>query len=111
MFHYISSVEDIAYSRTAMKALTRMPRPWAERIRDKGRAYAADPAALANNVKRLKGQAGLVRLRVGDWRIIMREGSGLSEAQCHRAYLLPPQGLAPRLPSLPSSSIGYESRP
>ena len=75
--HYISAVEDIAYSRTAMKALTRLPRPWAERIRDKVRAYAADPAALANNVKRLKGQAGLVRLRVGDWRIIMREGSGL----------------------------------
>lgn len=77
MLHYRSSVEDIAYSRTAMKALTRMPRPWAERIRDKVRAYAADPAALANNVKRLKGQAGLVRLRVGDWRIIMREGSVL----------------------------------
>ena len=55
----------------------RMPRPWAERIRDKVRAYAADPAALTNNVKRLKGQAGLVRLRVGDWRIIMREGSVL----------------------------------
>ena len=68
---------DIAYSRTALKALTRMPRPWAERIRDKIRAYAADPAALANNVRRLKGQDGLVRLRVGDWRIIMREGSVL----------------------------------
>lgn len=77
MLHYISAVGDIAYSRTALKALTRMPRPWAERIRDKVRAYAADPTALANNVKRLKGQAGLVRLRVGDWRIIMREGNVL----------------------------------
>ena len=73
-FRYIFSVGEIAYSRTALKALTRMPRNWAERIRDKIRAYAADPAAQANNVIRLKGQDGLVRLRVGDWRIIMREG-------------------------------------
>jgi len=35
-------------------------------------AYASDPAGLAENVKMLKGDhAGLVRLRVGDWRIIM----------------------------------------
>lgn len=77
VLNYISLVGDIAYSWTALKALTRMPRPWAERIRDKIRAYAANPVALANNVKRLKGQDRLVRLRVGDWRIIMREGSVL----------------------------------
>ena len=65
-------MREIAYSRTALKALTRMPRNWAERIRDKIRIYANDPAALANNVKRLKGQDGLVRLRVGDWRVVMR---------------------------------------
>ena len=66
---------EIAYSRTALKVLTRMPRNWAERIRDKIRAYADDPASQANNVRRLKGQGGLVRLRVGDWRILMRDGS------------------------------------
>ena len=54
-----------------------MPRPWVKRIRDKVRAYAADPATLDNNVRRLKGQDGLVRLRVEDSRIIMREGSVL----------------------------------
>ena len=46
-FDYISSVKDIAYSRTAQKALTRMPRNRAERIRSKLRAYATDPASQA----------------------------------------------------------------
>ena len=36
-------------------------------------SYADDPAAQANNVTRLRGQGGLVRLRVGDWRVIMRD--------------------------------------
>ena len=68
----------MAYSRTAQKALTRMPRNWATRIRDKIRAYAEDPAAQANNVTALKGQDGLIRLRVGDWRVIMRDESILT---------------------------------
>ena len=77
VLRYTSNVREIAYSRTALKALTRMPRNWAERIRDKIRIYADDPAALANNVKRLKSQDGLVRLRVGDWRVVMRDESVL----------------------------------
>ena len=68
----------MAYSRTAQKALTRMPRNWARRIRDKIRAYAEDPATQANNVTALQGQHGLIRLRVGDWRVIMRDGSVLT---------------------------------
>ena len=36
-------------------------------------AYAHDPASQSNNIVRLRGQDGLVRLRVGDWRIIMRD--------------------------------------
>ena len=63
----------VVYSRTAQKSLTRMPRNWARRIRDKIMAYADDPASQANNVTRLRGQGGLVRLRVGDWRVIMRD--------------------------------------
>ena len=35
--------------------------------------YAEDPAAQANNVRKLRGQDNLVRLRVGDWRVIMRD--------------------------------------
>ncbi len=39
--------------------------------------YAADPASQANNVKALQGREG-VRLRVGDWRVIMRDGEVLA---------------------------------
>lgn len=70
-------MRDIVYSRTAQKALVRMPRNWAGRVRDKIRAYAANPAAQTNNVTRLRGEDGLVRLRVGDWRVIMRDGTDL----------------------------------
>ena len=70
-------MREIVYSRTAQKTLTRMPRNWARRIRDKIRAYAADPVGQTNNVARLRGEHGLVRLRVGDWRIIMRDGTVL----------------------------------
>lgn len=44
----------------------------ADRILCKIEAYAADPAALANNVKALSGGSGL-RLRVGDYRVIFEE--------------------------------------
>ena len=62
-------MKEIVYSKTAQKALMRMPRNWAIRIRDKISAYAADPASQANNVKALQGMDGM--LRVGDWRIVM----------------------------------------
>ena len=70
-------MKDIAYSRTALTALTRMPRNTAQRIRDKIRAFADNPSSQANNVTRLKGDDGLVRLRVGDWRVVMRDESVL----------------------------------
>jgi mRNA interferase RelE/StbE len=44
------------------------------RIREKIRSFAEDPASQANNVKALRGFEGLIRLRVGDWRIIIRDG-------------------------------------
>jgi mRNA interferase RelE/StbE len=34
---------------------------------------AAEPEALANNVRALKGPGGLKRLRIGDWRVIYTE--------------------------------------
>lgn len=36
-------------------------------------AYANDPASQQNNVKSLKG-IDAIRLRVGDWRVIMQSG-------------------------------------
>ncbi len=50
-----------------------MPANTAARIRSKIEAYAADPASQANNVKALQGRTG-IRLRVGDWRVIMEDG-------------------------------------
>jgi mRNA interferase RelE/StbE len=58
---------------SAQKTLRRIDRSTAKRIRSKVRLLASDPAALANNVKVLKGGEGLMRLRVGDWRVIYTE--------------------------------------
>ena len=66
----------ILYRPPARKALRRMPKNTAQRIMSKIEAYATDPASQANNVAALKGRDG-VRLRVGDWRVIMIEGEVL----------------------------------
>ncbi len=50
-----------------------MPGNTSARIRTKVEAYATDPASQANNVKALQGRSGL-RLRVGNWRVIMEDG-------------------------------------
>lgn len=71
--HYTACMKPVTYTRSALKALRRMPRNTAERIMSKVDAYAADPASQANNVKPLKGREG-IRLRVGDWRVIMDDG-------------------------------------
>jgi len=69
-------VKPIIFRPAARRALTRMPRPTALRIVNKIEAYALDPASQANNVKALKGREG-IRLRVGDWRVIMLDGEVL----------------------------------
>ncbi len=53
--------------------LARIDRTTARRIRDKVELLARNPAALANNIKVMKGGLGLSRLRVGDWRVIYTE--------------------------------------
>lgn len=65
-------MKPVSYSRSAQKALQKIPRNVAQLIIAKINQYARDPSSLANNVKKLKGDfEGLIRLRVGDWRIIM----------------------------------------
>lgn len=66
-------MKEITYTSAAKKTLRRMPANTARIIVAKVKAYAADPEALANNVKALKGREG-IRLRVGDWRVIMKDG-------------------------------------
>ena len=60
----------IVYTRVAARALSRMPADTERLIRDKLRLYAADPGALTNNVKALKGEGHRYRLRIGDWRAV-----------------------------------------
>jgi mRNA interferase RelE/StbE len=69
-------VKKIAYSKSALKTLRRMSSVQSSRIRGKIALYADDPEALANNVKRLSGSP-YIRLRVGDWRIIMDDAGAI----------------------------------
>ena len=74
-------MKDIVYSRSAVRTLVRMPRNHADRIRNKVRAYARDSTSQANNVAHLRGTEGLLRLRSGDWRVIMRDDCRLEILQ------------------------------
>jgi mRNA interferase RelE/StbE len=67
------NVKRIAYSKDALKTLMWMPANVAKLIRSKIEQYAANPALLANNVKALRGEAGIFRLRVDDWRVLFNE--------------------------------------
>lgn len=62
--------KSVAYSRSALRVLRRMPANLSRRIMGKIDQCAADPKSQANNVKALKGSS-FIRLRVGDWRVIM----------------------------------------
>jgi mRNA interferase RelE/StbE len=66
-------MKTVTYSRDALKTLRRMPANVAANIRAKIAQYAADPASLANNVTLLKGEPGILRLRVGDWRVLFSQ--------------------------------------
>ena len=63
-------MKEIIYQPNAIKSLKKMPSKVVNRIVSKITAYAKDPATLANNTKSLKGTEA-IRLRVGDWRVIM----------------------------------------
>jgi mRNA interferase RelE/StbE len=66
-------MKQVEYARDAAKMLQRMDRATAQRITGKIRQYAEDPTSLANNVIIMKGEEGLRRMRVGDWRVIFTE--------------------------------------
>ena len=63
-------MKQISYTKSAIRVLRRMPVNTATLIRSKIQAYAHDPSSQANNVRSLKGREG-IRLRVGDWRVIL----------------------------------------
>jgi len=59
----------IVFTKQAHRALRKMPRNVANRIRRKLDELAADPYRSNNNVTKLQERPGY-RLRVGDWRVI-----------------------------------------
>ena len=65
-------MKSITYQTAALKTLRKMPANTAKRIVAKIEAYAADPASQVNNIKALKGEDA-IRLRGGDWRVVMVE--------------------------------------
>lgn len=69
-------MKPILYRPAARKALRRMPSNTARRIVSKIEAYAIEPGAQSANIKALKGRDG-IRLRIGDWRVIMIDGEVL----------------------------------
>lgn len=71
---YISMMKAVVYSKAALKTLHKIPNNTAKRIVGKIDAYAAAPESQANNVRALAGYDGIVRLRVGDWRVLMDNG-------------------------------------
>ena len=70
-------MKEIAYSRAAVRTLARMPGNLVDRIRARIRAYADAPASQARNVRRLRRSEGFPQLRVGDWRVVMRDADTL----------------------------------
>lgn len=71
-------MKEVAYSKSALKVLRRIPNNEAQKIMAKVRQYARDPRSQANNVKALAGSP-FIRLRVGDWRIIMDDQDNVLE--------------------------------
>jgi mRNA interferase RelE/StbE len=65
-------VKAVQYLPQAQKALLRH-RSNSKRIMAKISAYAEDPASQENNVKRLAGRPRVMRLRVGDFRVLFTE--------------------------------------
>lgn len=65
-------MKTITYTATVLKQMKALDKPVAKKIVAKIQQYAADPKSLANQVKHLQGSE-LLRLRVGDYRVIFSE--------------------------------------
>ena len=59
----------ITYRNTPLRILRRMPRRTAERIQERIKVVAADPANHSLGVRPLPNRPGF-RLRIGDWRVL-----------------------------------------
>lgn len=71
-------MREVAYAKSALRTLRKIPANDAHRLVSKIQQYATDPRSLANVVKALTGSP-YVRLRVGDWRVIMDDRGNVLE--------------------------------
>ena len=65
----------LEFEHRAIKELFKIDKPWQLRIKEKIVRLCANPDAMQNSVKALKGEryAGLHRLRVGSYRVIFKK--------------------------------------
>lgn len=71
---YICVVARIVWNKRALKSLRSIPGNLSSVIRGKIEGYAAAPADFANVVIAMQGKdhKGELRMRVGDWRVLIR---------------------------------------
>lgn len=68
-------MKTVVYSKAALKTLRKISANTTKRIVSKIDAYAASPESQANNIRSLVGyDKGTIRLRVGDWRVLIDDG-------------------------------------
>jgi len=70
-----NGIKQITFTKDAARDLCSVPHEIELKIIAKLKIYAETPLALVNNVKAVQGKKskGLLRLRVGDWRVIFSE--------------------------------------
>lgn len=76
-------MKPVMFTRDSIKTLRRMPASEAKRICGRIERYVARPTAKTNNVTALKDEAN-VRLRVGDWRVILHNAEVLAIIRSRR---------------------------
>ena len=64
------SAWEVAYTKPASKDIIRLPPRAAESVRAALRRLALDPLSQAVDIKKLKGEENLWRVRVGRWRVL-----------------------------------------
>lgn len=60
----------IKFEKEAEKEFLDIPKKYQKLIKEKIILLAENPENLKNNIKALKGEKGIYRLRVGDYRVI-----------------------------------------
>ncbi len=65
-------MKEVKYQPVALKVLGRITKNTSKRIIDKTNIYAEKPDSCKNNIIQMTNRGG-IRLRVGNWRVIMKD--------------------------------------